>query len=102
MNPVAGLLDELIECTHAHRQGHGHQGRPSDPHGLDGGDQGSSGGAEQGNVVPRLHTPGLKASRCGPGLHMQVGPRDCLVLIAGDEGDRPPGILGDVLYSIDQ
>ena len=55
-----GLGDELVQGAEAHGQRQHHDGRPAQPGGLDGGDQGPGGRSEQGDVRPRAHAPGLQ------------------------------------------
>ena len=102
VDPVAGLLDELFECSHPHGKGHGDESGARDPDRLYGGDEFSGRGAQQGDVIAGAHPPGLEAGGGSTCLHVKVGPGDRLVVVARDEGDCAPGILRDVLYPVDQ
>ena len=59
-----------------HRQGQEHEGRAREPRGLDRGDQMSCGRTEDGEVRSRADVASLQLRSHGPGLVVELTPRD--------------------------
>ena len=96
LDPRPGLGDELLHRPQPHRQGQHHRGRPRQPGGLDGGDELSRGGAQEGDVPARPYPPGLQDGGHGAGLLVELGPGEHVGLARTHEGDGPAPPGGDL------
>ena len=81
-----GLVHELVERPHAHRQRQHHDGGAGEPDGLDAGDERPGRGAEECDVVAGSHAPLLQGGSHRRGVTVDLGPRDGDVDVAGHEG----------------
>ena len=94
----ARAVDERVERAHAHRQRQDHARQPGEPAALDGGDQLTRRGTEDGHVVAGHQAAGLERGADGAGLVVDLRPRDERVALGRGDGRadeaHPVGAVG--------
>jgi hypothetical protein len=85
-DPDAGLVDELLDRREPHRQRKHDRGGAAEPDRLDGRGEGSRGGAEEADVVPRCDAERLEVRGVGARLLVELAVGDGGRFAADDEG----------------